>query len=81
MKKRLTKSPPWKSGQAVEIYNRTLDGKVIIEGIATLVSPVERFGDQSEFDSWMVTFPGDTTCYRRTIIPKGWEELTKEAAL
>jgi len=64
-----------KKGDKVKIYNTDLSGKRIVEGEAKLVYKVSPFGtfDQSPFDDWMVKFPGDSTLYRRTIIPEGWE--------
>lgn len=43
-----------KAGERYKILNNTLSGRVIVEGIATLVEPVD-----AELNRWIVAFDGD----------------------
>jgi len=56
-------------GQQVNILNKTISGKPVFEGIATLVRFVGKGDYPPYFETWLVKFPNDKELYQRTIAP------------
>ena len=59
----------YKAGDKVEISNTTIGGKVITEGIATLVRFEGKWDYPPYPESWQVKFEGDTETFIRSLTP------------
>jgi len=56
-------------GQHVNIQNKTISGKPVFEGMATLVRFVGKGDYPPYFETWEMKFPGERETFERTILP------------
>lgn len=58
-----------KAGDRATIYNRTLGGRVVVEGVATLVAKVRDYRPEPGVEEWGVRFDGESDCFTRIVRP------------
>lgn len=56
-------------GDRATIYNRTLGGRVVVEGVATLVAKVRDYRPEPGVEEWSVRFDGESDCFTRIVRP------------